>query len=451
MQALIRRLLFTILAALSAWVSPRDAAAQVGSAPSVALESVTTIDGTGEGPRSDVTVLIQGDRIEAVFPTGSVELPESVERIDLSGHFLIPGLINTHIHLLMLGLTPSRGWDRDQALAALERMLQAGVTTLREAAGDTRLSAELARAGLANEAEIPSIHFAVRMAGPSFYDAGGGNFTSLGFEPGTAPWAQAISPDTDLSRAVARAVGTGATGIKLYADLTPDVVQGLTQEAHRQGLQSWAHATVFPTDPTEAVRAGVDVLSHICFIFWGLQPEVPERFANRPPFDPEQVDVNGPAYVELFREMAERGTIFDVTARNAAQNELATAAGCTPDLMISALEAAHEAGVLFSTGTDYFMSEGEPDPTLYAEIAYLVESGVLSPLEAISAATLHGARAVGMEDQIGSIEPGKVADLVILSSDPLVEIDALQSITAVVKNGIVHWREDYEARLDGGR
>jgi imidazolonepropionase-like amidohydrolase len=213
------------------------------------------------------------------------------------------------------------------------------------------------------------------------------------------------------------------------------VVRRLVAEAHRQGLKAWAHGTLFPARPLEAVRAGIDGLSHICFLFFGLQPVVAASMAERVPFDPDLVDLEGGPFQELMGEMRARGVVLDATARNASLNPGAQAFGCTPELLNRSLQAAHRAGVRLSTGTDYVIAEGDPDPTLFSEIEYLVNAGVLSPLEAITAATLNGAHALGIEDDYGSIEVGKVADLVVLSNDPTEDIGALQRVVAVFKDG----------------
>lgn len=395
----------------------------------LALTNVTLIDGTGAPPRPHMTVLVNGSMISGIFPAAEAPIPASAEVVDLSGQYLIPGLINTHIHLPMLG------WTRDSVAAGLERMLRAGVTTVREMAGDTRLSAELQRAVLLEAASLPNIHYAVRMAGPTFYEpARPTDRAWIGYAAGAAPWAQAVTAETDIVRAVAMAVGTGATGLKLYADLDVDVVQRLVAEAHRQGLKTWAHGTVFPTGPLDAVRAGIDGLSHICFLFWGLQPTVAASMAERVPFG-ELVDLEGGPFQELLREMRARDVVLDATARNASQNPGAHAAGCTPDLLNRSLRAAHRAGVRLSTGTDYVIADGDPDPTLFTEIEYLVAAGVLSPLEAITAATLNGARAIGIEERYGTIEVGKVADLLVLADDPAQDINALQGVVAVFREG----------------
>jgi imidazolonepropionase-like amidohydrolase len=102
--------------------------------------------------------------------------------------------------------------------------------------------------------------------------------------------------------------------------------------------------------------------------------------------------------------------------------------------------------VPLSTGTDYWIAAGEPDPTLFTEIEYLVKIGVFSPLEAITAATLNGARAIGIEDTHGSIEVGKVADLVVLAADPTRDIAALRNVVTVIKDGLAYQRRDYGRR-----
>lgn len=90
-------------------------------------------------------------------------------------------------------------WARDSVATGLERMLHVGVTTVREMAGDARLAAELNRAALVEGASLPSIHYAARMAGPTFYEQAGANRSWIGYPTGTAPWAQAVTAETDVA------------------------------------------------------------------------------------------------------------------------------------------------------------------------------------------------------------------------------------------------------------
>lgn len=129
----------------------------------LAITNVTLIDGTGAPPRSSMTVILEGDTIDAIFPSSEQPIPPSAEELDLDGRFLIPGLINTHLHLPMLGL------NRDSVAVDLVRMFYAGVTSIRDPAGDARLAAELDRARLIDDAQFPSIYWAARIAGPTFY------------------------------------------------------------------------------------------------------------------------------------------------------------------------------------------------------------------------------------------------------------------------------------------
>jgi imidazolonepropionase-like amidohydrolase/pimeloyl-ACP methyl ester carboxylesterase len=406
-----------------------------------ALTNATVIDGTGTAPRSSITLLIEHGRIREIFPTRERSVPPFVQTVDLAGQFLIPGLINTHVHFAAL-----RPASREGAVAALERMFYAGVTTVREMVGDTRRSGELARAALMGERPMPRIHYAALMAGSTFFEDARVPATSIGYEGGAAPWAQAVTPDTDIPRAIGRAAGTGAAGIKIYADLDTGLVRRLADEARRQGLQTWAHSTLFPTRPMEVISAGVDGLSHVCGLVWQSLPEVPKQYRERGTFDPAGVNLSGAAFQMLLREMSRHGTVFDATASHFFRNARAREAGCIPELLTDILRALNAAGVPISTGTDYWIAEGEPDPTLFTEIEYLVKIGVLSPLEAITAATLNGARAIGVEDTHGSIEVGKVADLVVLAADPTRDIAALRNVVTVIKDGVAYQRRDYRRR-----
>lgn len=406
----------------------------------LALTNVTLIPGTGEAPRSSMTVIIKGNKIEKIFPAEDQALPLSAEVLDLSGHFLIPGMINTHFHLPMIG------WSRDTVAIKLKRMFYAGVTSIRELAGDARLAAELERARFIDDAPFPRIYWAARMAGPEFYENMAGNKSWIGYEAGKAPWAQAVTPDSDIEKVVSLAGATGATGLKIYTSLPPEVVRLLINEAKQQGMNTWAHATIFPAGPLETVSNGVNTLSHTCLIPFGLGSNIPSKQSEIVPLDPENFDFQNPLLLELLNEMKDSGVIMDATARNASLGPAANRLKCTPELQNRILQMMHKKGIPISTGTDFFLPKGEPDPTLFSEIEYLVKGNVLSPLEAITAATFNGARAIGIEELYGSIETGKIADLVILSDNPVENINALQSVFAIVQNGRLNYRSGYDEK-----
>jgi len=145
---------------------------------------------------------------------------------------MIPGLINGHVHL-----TAHRG----DLHAHLRSMLEEGTTAVRDLGGDARTLSVLARDTRLGRIDAPNIIYSATLFGPQFTGDPRVRFSSMGYEPGTAPWAQEITKETNLSLAVARALGTGATGLKLYASLDAPAVRRITNEAHRQGLKLMNH------------------------------------------------------------------------------------------------------------------------------------------------------------------------------------------------------------------
>ena len=424
-----------------------------------ALTNVTLIDGLGGDPSPGMTVLIEGTAIQAVFRTGDKPVPAGTQAIDLGGHYVIPGMFDTHVHLTNLDLTSGRARVDHE----LKRLLYSGVTTIRDLAGDTRLLGAVKRELLLGRIIGPDIHYASLMAGHDFMmnDLRVAR-ASAGFRPGQAPWQMVVGPETEVRTAVARASGTGATAIKLYLGIDAPVLRAITEEAHRQGLQVWAHSTVFPLRPMDAVRAGVDVISHVGWLPWedrDLDPSknVPYAHTDRkspiPTYDHQLVQADSPEMKSLIAVMAEHGTTLDATysyvRTPAGALDGSVSRPARPQHITEIMRAVHRAGIPISTGTDYFAGEAESFPAVFREIEQLVDDGVLTPGEAITAATLNGARAAGIEDTHGTIQPGKAADLVVLAKDPTEDIRALRSVVLVIKNGKQYPRTDFSVHATG--
>ena len=421
-------------------------AAPVQSAEPVLYENVAVIDGTGSAARADQDILVDGERIVAVGARGSLDArATTARRVDLSGRFIIPGLIDSHVHLA----TPP---NRTRAEAILRRQLYGGVTAVRDMADDLRSVGELARASLVGEIAAPDIYYAALMAGPPFFEDPRVLSVSRGFAPGTAPWMQAIDDKTDLRIAVAMARGTSASAIKIYADMPAARAKAITTEAHRQNMMIWAHSAIFPARPAEVIAAGADVISHVCYLAYEAQPKMLDAYEDRTPVDEDWLAKTGddPVVARLYQAMRKHGTILDATGSLFVKFEAARKADpkakplrCTGARTIQLTQQAWRAGIPISTGTDYVDPAADTWPEVHRELRYLANDVGMPPLDVIHSATLVGARAAGRDKDMGSIEPGKLANFVVLTADPLADIDNIERIEMTVKRGHEYPRADF--------
>jgi imidazolonepropionase-like amidohydrolase len=387
-----------------------------------------------------MTVLLRGERIASVYPSGSRTLPTGAATKDLTGKYLIPGLMDAHVHIT--------GGDAGMAAYAplLRGLLLDGVTGLRDMAGDARVLAYLAREAAFDTLASPAIYYSALMAGPTFfYEDPRVPDASRGVLLGAAPWMRAVDAATDIPAVVTAARATGATGVKLYANLPAGLLGAIAQEAERQGLLVWTHATVFPARPSDAVAAGATTLSHTPYLVWEAEPHVPVDYRSRALADFTKVAPNDPRILALLREMKERGTILDATLRVFHQESEHSPDAVGPGIMpwsYAVTREAHDMGVLVDAGTD---SRGLPmdssgpnpaaGPAVVDEMVLLVDRCGFSPVEAIRAATAVNAMTVGQAAQRGTIAPGKEADLVVLTADPTTDVRNVRRIVEVYKAG----------------
>ncbi len=403
----------------------------------------TLIDGTGKAPQADMAVVVEGERIGAVLPDRNLsqEQLKGADQVDLSGEFLLPGLIDTHQHFA----TPP---NRPEAEARLKRDIYSGITATRDMADDLRQVADITRAARVGEIASPDIYYAALVSGPSFFVDPRTQAVAKGARAGQVPWMQAIDSTTDMPLAIARAKGTYATAIKIYANLPGPLVSAVTNEAHRQGMEVWAHGMVFPATPFEVVDAGVDTVSHTCYLAYQAMDRRPDSYQHRFPLDSSLFVSDNPVMAELYADMAKRGTILDATLHvyreiEAAAKEQHKPPLCTVALAGKLTNQAFRSGVTISSGTDGDTPIDEPWPALFDELELLHDSAGLPPMAVVEAATLNGARAAGQAKEMGTIERGKLANFAILSKDPLADVRNFRSVVLTVKRGRQFPRTDY--------
>ena len=405
-----------------------------------ALTHATVIDGTGAAPIKDATVVIQNGRIIDVYPSASRPVPAGATVEDLTGKWIIPGLIDAHVHIA------DRSGDIAHYRDLLGHLLLDGVTGLRDMAGDARILSYLSREARLDSPGWPDIYYSALMAGPTFfYEDARVPDASRGVMLGSAPWMRAVDESTDIHTAVAEAKGTGATGVKLYANLPASIVKAITAEAHRQGMLVWTHSTIFPAKPGDAVSAGADVISHVPYLVWEAAPHVPPDYRTRALLDFETIRPADPKIVALLEQMKEHGTILDATLRvyrqTAARSPELAGKGIMP-WSYAVTRAAHEMGILIDAGTDSegVVSARQPaaGPAIAEEMALLVTECGFTPEAAIRAATQIGAMTVGQASQRGAIAPSMAADLVVLGADPVSDIHNVRKVVEVMKDGKIY-------------
>jgi imidazolonepropionase-like amidohydrolase len=422
------------------------AASDPAPATTTVYRHATVIDGTGAAPARDMAVIVRGDQIGQVAHDADIArvLPAGATIVDLRGRYLLPGLIDSHQHVA----TPP---NRRRAEALMRRDLYSGITATRIMADDLRAVAELARAAHVGEIASPDLVYAALFAGPSFFDDPRVLAVSAGVKPGEGAWMQAIDDNTDLPLAVARARGTGASAIKVYANLPAPLIARITAEARRQKMQVWAHGMVFPTPPADVIAAGPDVVSHSCYLAYQAVHQRPQSYQQRVAIDPAPfLAARNPVMASLFDDMRRRGMLLDATLRVYQEGEARARAGgppayCSLDLAAALTNQAHRAGIEIAAGTDGDTGAGAPFPGLFDELELLVRKAGFTPAQAIRSATLIGAKSMGRDSDMGTIAPGKLANLVVLARDPLADIANMRSVVLTVKRGRAYPREEFRA------
>lgn len=365
------------------------------------------------------TIIIEKGKIKQIDYSNDTIVFHKAKIIDLNQKYVLPGLIDTHVHL---ATAPKKTRKENNSLMKkqLERMFFSGITTVRDMAGNAVILADYKRASELHQISSPSIFYASMFAGPKYLN-------EVRSYPGSqtdvdTPWEQTITKKTNIQLAVAQAKGSGATGIKIYADLSALLINKIVKEANKQGLMTWSHSAVFPASPNQVINAKVNTMSHASDIMYGLNTNDTITRGNLA----ENINYN--SLNKLLLKMKKNNIILDATNYIAEQNDMVNSVKIT--------KQARKLGVKVSVGTDWpYLYESEAP--FFKEIKLLINKSGFSTTEALYAATKIGAESIGLYDR-GMIEKGKRADILIINKNPLENIENLKSTFMVIKSGIVH-------------
>lgn len=398
----------------------------------IVYRGVTLIDGASAAPRANMAIVVEGERIKAIMPADQLKAEADAKVHDMAGMYVIPGMIDSHVHY---ATNPNRVF----AEAELKRNVYGGVTGVRDMAGDARELASLSRAALLHDIPAPDIYYASLVAGPSFFKDPRTVAAAKGMQPGLVPWLYAVDDQTDIALAIAQARGTGATGLKIYANLPGHLVTKLIAEGKRQNFPVWSHLQVYPASPYDSL--GATAVSHICMIARYVREQGKEQYGHGGEPSYAGLTAADPGITKYIAALAQSGSLLDATLSVYAPKGTPR---CQIELAGDIARAAHKAGVKIIAGTDTDGQGEDPYPIVDQELERLVKYAGLTPNEAIMTATSNAAIAVGKQSEIGTLEAGKFANMMFLKKDPLQDIGNVRSVTLTVKRGKQFARDEYK-------
>jgi phosphohistidine swiveling domain-containing protein len=392
-----------------------------------ALTGASIIDANHRVAEPHQTILIVNDTISDVFKDGSKTVPNSFSIIKLNGKYVLPGLIDAHVHMAS---DPSGVDSRMHTLDVLQRMLYSGITAVRDMAGDTRILSGLSRDAFTGDIISPDIYYSTLMAGPVFFSDPRSVMATKGGVPGKMPYMLAVTDSTNLELAIAEAKGTGATGIKLYANLSAPLVNKIVAEANKQDMIVWGHAWLQDAKPSDVVKAGVSPISHAPLLIREKLDSVPSSW-KKMFHDDKFWDKVTPDFSSLFQLMKKRNTIFDATLLTYKKwADADSAMQYDYELGKRITIQAYKAGVTIDAGTD-----DDQEEFVQKEMSLLVKDAGFTAIDAIIAGSLNGAKALHIDNNYGTVSINKIANLLIVDKNPLDDIKNIESVYMVIKGG----------------
>jgi imidazolonepropionase-like amidohydrolase len=410
---------------------------QVGTSDQVTfVHCGTLIDEVSDAPRQNVLVEVAGGKFRTIanYPSGFAK-PAGAAFIDLAAETCLPGLVDSHTHVLLQGDQKPGQYD-EQILKwslpyrtilgtqAARRALEYGFTTIRDVETEGAYYADVSIRDAIKQGVIPGPRMVVATRALDTTGA----YAILGYDPALKlpHGVQVVDGPDECRRAVREQIGNGADWIKLYADqrvstadgvvhsiptFTPEELHAIVDEAHREHHRVAAHARGLE-GVHNAVEAGADSIEHGGYI---TDDDLKTMVAHGTWYVPT-------LYIFLYSKEIEQAS------------ELPGRKG-EVEVHAETFRRALQAGVKIAFGTDVGGFEWTINPA--KEFPLMVEYG-MTPAQALHAATVSGAELVDMRSQIGSVEPGKLADLIAVSGNPLSDIRVLQNVRFVMKEGVVY-------------
>jgi len=416
-------------------------------APALVIEGATLIDGTGGAPQEDSVIVIQGDRIRSIFRKGEGSYPSGARVIRAEGKTVIPALLDIDTHIAQQGL--------EAAAQALSNYLYFGVTSI----SDTGVSLIHGEGLRRLEQEGKFIGARVFEAGPTITAVGGHPIPvnrSLGRAIDTRTLTQIEGPEDavrqvrryveDLNVSIIKAIVEGGGSMK-WPRMTVETYSALVAEAHRLGFKVYTHASQLD-DVRIALEGGVDLLAHGFSEELTAESDIAQlmlknkaawlpdinnaesavKLFDHPEIweDPDLIKSVPRVYREMIEDPEVRTRLFGRVERGrvSVRERLRT------------VKVLYDLGVEILVGTD---STGAPHRMFYGwdihrEMEHLVGAG-MKPMDVLMGATIKPARYLRQDQNLGSVEEGKLADLIILRADPLVDIRNSRRIEQVIFAG----------------
>jgi imidazolonepropionase-like amidohydrolase len=455
-----------ILALSSVFLSGATRAQKSAADDLLVLNNVTIVDVRSGALEREQTVILERNHVASVGPNKSAKYPRNAPSVNCRGLFLIPGLWDMHVHLVF------GDWFPDAQEISLPLFVASGVTGVRDMGSEL----DIVQAWR-NEIE------AGRLIGPRIYTSG----PMLDGPKPRFPSSVAIATPEDARRAVADLKLRGADFIKLQSLVPRDAVFAVAEEAQKQEIAFAGHVPD-AVRASEMSRAGMKSFEHLIGIFEGSSP-AEDDFLKGNKAEGRFLATYDPARAASLAEILAKnqtwqcptlvwergGNLIDVSdfSKDARvkyvpaswknktwkrfTDEITEGYGAD-DLAIrkrfveKELEVVgmlHKTGVPFLAGTDTPAGVHIfPGYSLHEELQRFVAAG-FTPLEALQTATINPARFFGMEDQAGTVEKGKLADLVLLSANPLEDIRNTEKIAGVIVNGQYFRRAELDKMLGG--